>query len=478
MGKRLGSGEYERADVDVKQSTIEARYKFLQTLSQRKSKWGSNLLRLFNHDAVPGEFLETEKIDATVYFFLQYLTSKNPYETEIRPEIINVPLINFYRYLFDKENEIKELENDEELDVLDSSELTARRRNAIKKIVPSWRKLRNRADAKALCQSLETWAESFNLNSEWLLDFALSMLCAFKAEFDFKLTNYKSDQASFWQLYYGLEIKDATNTAISDYSNNEVWTNKLSGFDDMGKIPEFEYRWRDFIFPSSTWLPRTNSRQDFVKEMNEKLLETINYLHKSKNFWNYSNDVQLNYHLNRCRKYIESYCDQIEKQKSERIDESNFLPFDYNLVKATWFPSKKTRKHFVEENIAELKIQIVNINKAVESLKDFTKKDFRAKLTEYCNKIEKSLPENWKKTPQKYSETRHFEWLVDYQITPFKSPTEIAKENNVGLKTVRGAIIGLAEMIGITLRKTKPTGRPKGSKDSDRSLRKIGIYRY
>lgn len=37
-------------------------------------------MRLFDFNLVPTEFLDKERIDNTVYFFLRYLLSKKPYE--------------------------------------------------------------------------------------------------------------------------------------------------------------------------------------------------------------------------------------------------------------------------------------------------------------------------------------------------------------------------------------------------------------
>ncbi len=90
--------------------------------------------------------------------------------------------------------------------------------------------------------------------------------------------------------------------------------------------------------------------------------------------------------------------------------------------------------------------------------------------------IENAAPKNWNKTPQKYSENRHFEWLIDFQVSPCKSYTEIAKENKVDLKTVREAVQKLAKTIGISIRKANRTGRTKGTKNSQTSNRQLGIF--
>lgn len=433
---------------------------------------------------MPEEILNNGKPDDTIYFFLLYLTSKNPYETKIRPEIINVPLINYYWYFFGKEDEIRRLENKEELqEDWNLSEHISRRSKAIKKIVPAWKELKTQKEAEALCQSLETWAKDYNLNADWFLDFALGILRAFKSSFDFKLSMNKITDLSltpvrFWRVNFELAVRDSITQAISEYWSDEVWINKWFGFDDLNELPAFEYRWKDFKLAPLTWLPRMSSRKGFVEEMREKLQATINYLHNAQLHWNYySDNNQLNHLLERCRARLNNYCSEIEKQVSENTNEAVFPPFEYDdSVKTRWIPSKQNREQFVEENIVELKIRIININKAFESCKTFTKRDFQSKLTDYCNEIEKSLPENWKKTPQKYSENKHFEWLVDFQVAPCKSYTQIAKENEVDIKTVREAVQNLAKTIGILLRKANRTGRTKGAKNSEKSNRQLGIY--
>ena len=479
MAIRLGSGEYESIDVALRQSTIEARYKFFQTLDQKRSDWAYDLLRLFNSDAVSKEFLEKENNDEIIPFFLLYLTSRSPREIEIRPEIIDVPLINYYRYFFDKEEAIKQFENGDDFEeVLDSSELISRRSVALRKIIPSWKDLKTQTDAKELRRSLETWAKHYNLNEDWFFDFALRILHGFKSGFDFKLieskvTDPNLNTAFFWRINFEWEITDAISRAILDYSDNEVWINKWSGFEDLSKLPAFEYQWGDFKLLPLTWLPRMSSRKGFVEEMHENLYRTVNHIRQLEKVWDYPSDAELNNSLKSCRKGLESYCDEIEKQKSENLIEEAFLPFEFDdSVKVRWLPSKQSREQFIEENIFEFKTRIINMKKAAKSLNTFTKRKFNAKLTYYCNEIEKSLPENLKKTPQKYSENKHFEWLIDFQVTPCKNYTQIAKENKVDVKTVKEAVQKLAKTIGISPRKPR-TGRPKGSKDSEMSPRQI-----
>lgn len=248
MANRLGSGEYERVDVEIKQSTIEARYKLLQILKQKRSFWAIDLLCLFNRDTVPKEFLDIDKIDYTIHFFLAYLLNKNPPNLEIISEIIDTPLIDYYRFFFGKEKEIRRLESDTNTQQFAEFHDSIKRRNdALKKIIPNWKGLKIRKDAEALCTSLQRWATKYNLNEDWFLDFALGILRIFKSEFDFKLpnfvwTNTRPNEERSHRINYEWEIIDSIPKAISDYWNDEVRRNKWLGFDDLGEFPAFEYR--------------------------------------------------------------------------------------------------------------------------------------------------------------------------------------------------------------------------------------------
>lgn len=484
MANRLGVGEYESVNVEVKQSTIKSRHIFLQTLNQRKEHLMFELLSLFNSDRLPEEFLNKVEIESIIYIFLQYLLEKNPHKIEIRTEIIDTPLINYYWYFFGKEDEIKRLEDDEELQqFVKPHDRITRKSNAIRKIIPSWKELKTRKDAEALCQSLENWAKEYNLNEDWFLDFALGILRKFKCSFDFELAKFKEENSSlrpiqlYW-LNYQRKVRDSIRSTITNYWLSEVWLIKWVEIDDLVKLPAFEYRWRNFELHPMTWLPQRELRQEFAQKAREKLDEEIEHFNYLFMYWHYSDDGQLNDLLGLCQRDLENYCNHIKQLESENVSESDFQPIDFEGIgKAVWFPSKQDRKEFVENTLTELKIRIEKTNKAAQSLKTFTKRHFETALTKYCNDIEKYLPKELGKTPMKYSENKHFEWLVDYQIPCYKSYTEIAKENSVDLKTVREAVQKLAKKVGISLREAKHTGRTKGAKDSPNSNRQLGLYK-
>lgn len=71
-------------------------------------------------------------------------------------------------------------------------------------------------------------------------------------------------------------------------------------------------------------------------------------------------------------------------------------------------------------------------------------------------------PPNWRKAND------FFKWLVQYQLPPFKTYRQIAREEKKDDKTVSQGIQRVATLIGLTLRPNeadKHLGRPKGSKD-------------
>lgn len=175
---------------------------------------------------------------------------------------------------------------------------------------------------------------------------------------------------------------------------------------------------------------------------------------------------------------MENYCDEIEKQKAENINASNFDPVVIEEVGTfAWIASEQDRVQFIEKTCAKFETRIKKNNEALKSLETFTKGHFETELTRYCNDIEKSLPKEWVRTPMKYSDDKHFEWLVDFQVKPEKSYTEIAKDEDIkARKTVREAVEELARTIGISLRQSKRTGRPKGTKNSPKSNRQLGIF--
>lgn len=488
MSLRLGNGEYERIDVETKNSTFVARHKFLETLWKKRSDWAFDLLRLFNYEELPEELLTRECIDKTFISFLPHLLTTFPHEIEIQHKFIDTPVIHYFSYFFGKEDLIKQFEDEEEQSLYSSPNTIRRRKNVIKKIIPGWKEIKSKEDANVLCLSLESWANKYNLNADWLMDFALDILCLFKINFDWRLSDFDAQNLSKtnnYHLHYQNTARDSISEAISAYAREIIWEKQWCIFDELKGLPAFEYRFNDFEMQPITWMFSVTSRKNFVEAANNRLLESKMSIKTANEKWFHSLfNGRKNY-----REFLESYCNNIEKMQAENLGEE-FIPpaaFDEN-TKVIWHPSKKDREQFIINSFVELETWLEKIKSAAKSLSEFKKGDFDRELLSYCNKIEESIPKNWEKVPQKYSEDknaqdsfyerndRHFEWLVDYQISPCKNYLPISKDNSVDRKTVTEAVRKIALQIGIPLRKSSFTGRPKNSKNSANTLRQLGIF--
>ena len=484
MALLLGSGEYEKIDNNIRQSTLKVRHIFLQKLGDKRSQCFFDLLRLFNSNIAPVEFWNEQNRQNVFSLSILALSKKLPADIKMLPELIDTPLFHYYTFLFEKESLIKELEKDEELqNFVTSFDPKERKKNAIKKIIPNWKVLKSIPEAKMLCQSLENWADKYHLNEEWILDFVLQILCFFKLNFENSLFNYFQSENQSYFFYsiktdYEIDVATSVGKANFDYDWEEMMRmDWVTIFENSEDFPSFIYRWRDFELPSTTWVVTIETRQHFCKKMREVFNDSIANLKDSKRHWHYTNEKELNVLLERCKKQLVNYCDKIEERLVNSGDEYfiQFTPIYFNNIgKANWYPSKQTRDEFIDEVLPELKILIANNKKALQSLATLTKRHFEIKLKEYCNEMEHNLPANYVRTPQKYAGEKHFEWLIDYQVTPNKSFREIAEVNKTDKKTISEPVKELAEILGLSLRKSKQ-GRPSGTKDSPKSNRQLRI---
>lgn len=484
MGLRLGSGDYERIDVDIRQSTLEARHLFFQTLGQKKCECFRNLLRLFNSEIIPYDYWNEQNYQYTFFTCVLALSKKLPSEYKLLPDFIDTPVFHYYSFLSKKELLIKKLENDEELQkFVTRYDPNERKNNSLKQIIPNWNELKANKEAKLLCQSLENWADKYHLNEDWLLDFALQILRHFKLNFDTSLSRFYQSENQIYLFHslkidYEIDIEKSVGKAIFDYHWEEVMRHDwVAIFENLPDTPSFIYRWHHFELPSNAWVVTIESRQHFCNKMREILNTNLTNLKYSEKFWGYSDEKELDLFMEGCKKKLEIYCDEIEKRLANAGDES-FIEYtfaDFGIVgTANWYPSRHTRGEFIEDVLPELKNRIEKNSQALQSLTSFTKSHFEKQLTKYCNEIEKNLPANFSRTPQKYDGEKHFEWLIDYQVTPFNSFREIAKTNSTDKKTISEPVKDLANMIGLSLRNAK-RGRPLGVKNSPKSNRQLGI---
>jgi len=78
MEKRFGFGDYERADVDVRTSTLELRKLFLNTLVFRKRDWAKALVRIANFNLL-SEPIRKDFTEKDIFCFsLPHVFGANP----------------------------------------------------------------------------------------------------------------------------------------------------------------------------------------------------------------------------------------------------------------------------------------------------------------------------------------------------------------------------------------------------------------
>lgn len=74
--KRFG-GELEFVDVEVRDSTYEARKEFFNILDWRKPRVFSELVDLFNQNCLPDEWQNYKSLDLLTNFFLRNIRKLN-----------------------------------------------------------------------------------------------------------------------------------------------------------------------------------------------------------------------------------------------------------------------------------------------------------------------------------------------------------------------------------------------------------------
>lgn len=451
MAKQFGFGEYERADVGIRVSTQLLRYQFIKTLVYRKSSWAKDLVRIENHRMLPTELLK-------------------PVNAEINPVLLDTPLKAFFSYLDKKKVKLIKLEKNKKV-VKDAKSPKEFEEAALRNLIPDWKTLKSDKDAKSFCLLLENWANEQNLNSDWFLDFVLMVLIKFKLSF-----NYDSEQSKKKNIEYNKnDLREALLGGISDYYSEKIskeWWSVDEHFELSESVFPFVFRHKEFETDPITWYPNIIRRNEFIEEAREKFLCRIEAVKELNRFQNIDEEAQ--------RNNLDEYCNQIEKQ----ISQNKHLPlFPYiekipNLelpfFSSIWVPSKVKRKRFIANFIDGLNVKFQKYKQMAKSLDSLRKEDFELALFSYCNKIESLMRKNYEKTPSKYTDNTHFEWLVDYQVPPFKGYKEVASEIEIekrpSVETIRKAVKRLSDMIKLPLRPPLRTGRPKGIKEERRRL--------
>lgn len=415
MGIRLG-GELELKDVDDKTSTLNARQIFLDLVWEMKPEAVLDLLRLFNYESLPLRFQESQElVNFAARLFLLHLKHYQLYsvdlsEYDFKADVRQTPLLAYFEYLFINQTKFEKLLKNSKkywTDRTSNPQPLLITDKALVDLIPDWKTLQSNPDAKFLCSLLLQWAEKWNLNEEWCLNFALDVLRRFKTELvdnlslniefleensTFSLYEYEEfqDEGSAWKLaLFSLKYENAGKT--HNYSAQIpkpqefkfIWTQEIK----RKRVAVFEIK--------DNWSPLVLSKETFKKRVENQLW--------SKFF-----------------SYFAKKLDSLAGKISEVSGKLN---------------------------------------------------EFQKRVNKYTSKVE-SLYENVATpTVLKKGRDKHFRWLINYQIPPVKSYEQLSKENSVTRKAISDGIKSASKILGLTLRQTQKSGRPKGAKDSNKRRR-------
>jgi hypothetical protein len=158
------------------------------------------------------------------------------------------------------------------------------------------------------------------------------------------------------------------------------------------------------------------------------------------------------------------------------IPEFWFVRDDFKFGPLSWHPLYQTREVFTREAIAKFKGLAGYLKELAESderrddrLKSLKRTDFEAELSVFCDRVEGKLPPAYRKTPVRTSFNLHLTWLIDFQVPPTKTHSEIRasmpESRRPTVDAIRKAVGRSAQELGIDPRRPPKSGRPKGARD-------------
>lgn len=467
MVKRFGFGDYERIDLDTRQSVKLLRHHFLKLLVGYKRNCFENLLRIANFELLPDNLLDKELVpEESLFFFLLSYNFGNPFNAEFSSEVFDTPLVNFLRYVATNQERLAGYESE----IVDSDPDTNHRMkiNALEKLVPDWKTLKADKDAQMLCKSILSWANEFNLKDEWCLDFAVSVLVHMKCLLKYEpedFTNYNSAKVNIYFHDFKSKQQNAVNSAVYRMYSDEILLDFFM-IDEELEIKPFKFKHKSFEYPDVTYFPNIEKRAKFIKHEKGKFLSLIRDIEEFDDLYKDVNFVAIEKSLN-------EYCADITDLNSKTEKNYQLLHKLYEckfnsliLFCSVWDSLQMTQEDFVKNALKEVELSFEKIKRMAESLETLKKSDFENALWLYCEKTEKGLPDYYEKTLTKYSDEKHFIWLIDFQVHPVKTFQQIKDEidiqDNIKVSGIEKGIKKLAKTIGITLRKSPKTGRPKG----------------
>lgn len=399
-------GELELKDVDIRTSTIEARKLFLNLIWQISPETVIDLMRLFNIESIPTEWQENQQtIDSTKRLFMFHTQNHYCYSTDLT------------KYGF--KSDVRKtpvlayfdfiFKNQAEFD-----ELLEKSEEYWKTVTPDH--YTDLITGRAIEELIPNWqALKSKSGSEWL--------CSELSKWAEKW-NLTDD----WCLDFALDcLKNFKIKLIDQY---QLPNNYIQGNDNysLWELNSFWYRGKAWEHSLSDADWQDVDRQWFVITMPDYPL--LQYI------WN------------------------VEGKEIFRI-EGKYIPL---LGHPDDFRERTDKQFWSKffEYFSEKQHLLVENNKL---LTDELRK-FQQCVNDHISKARIKLEPYSQDAVIKRSGDLHFRWLIEYQIPPFKSYHKLSEEHGVESKAIRYGIESVSNLLGLTLRPAKRTGRPKGVKET------------
>jgi len=479
MKRRLGVGEFERIDVDVRSSQWDRREMFLRTLMRRRSSIFDELFSIANISSAGAESLASLDEKTRFFLFFTYSFRNNPYNLPITDSNwLDTPLQHYFALIDSNKLELEcvesWLETEGFADVGDSD----LRRIAIYEMIPGWTSLKQYEGSGDAVSSIERWAIRYNLNEAWILDFVLLALnrqfCATERRnllVDLESLSREMMVNTFERFWS--DVRESLSSGVWDFHSINISANMHRESEHL-KIKEFVFSYRGFISRSTIWFPYIDRRSTFIEAykswfwgqveaqrslMRDPRWSEAEVRHQLAEYWQASSISA--------------------SEKSKAFISPYVLEYDLVLtvVACLWDPLVSQEK-FVQTGAAQFRESLAQYAENVRKLDGLSKSRLDQALRNYCKEVIEQMPPNYAKTPgMNKAGAKHFDWLIEYQLPPGQSYRQIAQKSEgrspQTWEAVKIAVNELVANLGMTLRPGGRGGRPKGVKEEGTRLHRV-----
>lgn len=279
MSTRLGLGEFELKNDEVKRSTVDARSRFWQEVMNRKPETFYRLLQWLDFSKFPAHLMASGDEVAKLYWLsITTIFLKENIEEDSITYIRNTPLQQLVAFLHKRREKLALLEREIRTELDDWQQLHSKTREyAIRRLLADWKTLQSYPDAKGLEGALIAWAVAENLNVEWCLDLALYVLTKFGAiVVDQIFLKQPSDVDLAYVNWFERFVFDEVESCLDQVRLETEWSRKTpldldSISETTGEIPYFEFDHKRFSL-NDRWNPFSETRKEFEDKMRKRFI--------------------------------------------------------------------------------------------------------------------------------------------------------------------------------------------------------------